>query len=438
MYQAVIQESISLFFAFLFFWHDEFVIDITNIMPVYEYKCLDRKGKTSKGIIDAGSESTARIKLRSSGLYPVFIGEADGRREAGGGKEKSFSIFSRIGSDEISVMTRQLATLLGAGVPMVQALDSLVEQTANKALQRVLAQIKVSVNEGNTLSSALMEHPKLFSSIYANMVRAGEASGSLDIVLEKLADFSEKQEALRGRLRAALVYPVFMAVIGSAILFVLLTYIVPNITKVFADMDKVLPMPTLFLLGVSSFLRAYWWVVAGAGAAGVFGIRWLLGRPYGRRVWDLLKLKIPIIGPVVRKIILARFASTLESLLGSGVELVTSMGIVRTLVNNVHIDEVLDETVSQIQKGQNIADSLSSSRWFPPMFVQMIAVGEQSGNLENMLGKMAKSYEREVDTAVQAMTSLLEPIMIVVMGAAVGFVVLSILLPIFEMNQMVG
>jgi len=278
----------------------------------------------------------------------------------------------------------------------------------------------------------------MFSSIYANMVRAGEASGSLDVVLEKLADFSEKQEALKGRLRAALVYPVFMAVIGCAILFVLLTYIVPNITKVFTDMDKALPLPTLFLLGVSGFLRTYWWMVAVVGAAGAFGIHWLLGRSYGRRVWDLLKLKVPVIGPVVRKIILARFASTLESLLGSGVELVTSMGIVRTLVNNVHIDEVLDETVSQIEKGQNIADSLASSRWFPPMFVQMIAVGEQSGNLENMLGKMAKSYEREVDTAVQAMTSLLEPIMIVVMGAAVGFVVLSILLPIFEMNQMVG
>lgn len=407
-------------------------------MPVYEYKCIDRKGKNSKGIIDAESEASARSKLRSAGQYPVFVRRAENRWKTKGGNGRSFGFFERVGSDEISVMTRQLATLLGAGVPMVQALDSLVDQTANKAFKRVLAEIKVSVNEGNTLSSALMDHPKLFSSIYANMVRAGEASGSLDVVLEKLADFSEKQEALKGRLRGALVYPLFMAVIGCAILFVLLTYIVPNITKVFTDMDKVLPTPTLFLLSVSGFLRAYWWLLVLAGIVGGLGTGWLLRQPYGRRSWDLIKLKTPIIGPVIQKIILARFSSTLESLLESGVGLVTSIGIVRTLVNNVHIDEVLDETVQQIEKGQSIADSLSSSPWFPPIFVQMIAVGEQSGSLERMLGKMAGAYEREVDTAVQAMTSLLEPVMIVVMGVAVGFVVLSILLPIFEMNQMVG
>jgi general secretion pathway protein F len=407
-------------------------------MPVYEYKSIDRKGQNSKGIIDAESEASARSKLRSSGQYPVSV-----RKVVSGWKEKGwtkgFSVFFQsVGSDEISIMTRQLATLLGAGVPMVQALGILVEQTASKALKRVLAEIKVSVNEGSTLSSALMEHPKLFSTIYANMVRAGEASGSLDVVLEKLADFSEKQEALKGRLRAALVYPLFMAVIGCAILFVLLTCIVPNITKVFADMEKVLPTPTLFLLSVSGFLRVYWWGLVVVGIAGGMGMRWLLGQSYGRRLWDLIKLKTPIIGPVIRKLILARFSSTLESLLKSGVELVTSISIVRSLVNNVYIDEVLEEAVLQIQKGRNIADSLSSSPWFPPMFVQMIAVGEQSGSLDSMLGKMARAYEREVDTAVQAMTSLLEPIMIVAMGVAVGFVVLSILLPIFEMNQMIG
>jgi len=407
-------------------------------MPVYEYQALDKKGKNIKGIVDAVSESQARSKLRSSGRYPVSIRESRSRSSSAEKKVSTVGFFERVGSEEISVMTRQLATLLGAGIPLIQALSSLVDQTDNSVLKKVIAQIKESVNEGNTLTQAIGEHPKLFSSIYVNMVRAGEASGSLDVVLEKLADFGEKQEALKGRLRAALVYPVFMAFIGTAILFVLITYIVPNITQVFNEMDKVLPAPTLFLLALSDFLKNYWWGLLFGGGIAIVSIRWFVEKPYGRNLWDLVKLKSPVIGPVIRKVILARFASTLGSLLGSGVELMTAMKIVRTLVNNVHVGLVIDEAMVQIQKGENMADSLSSSEWFPPMFVQMIAVGEQSGNLEEMLKKVAKAYEREVETAIMGMTSLIEPIMIVAMGAAVGFVVLSILLPIFEMNQMIG
>ncbi|OEU51189.1 MAG: type II secretion system protein GspF [Desulfobulbaceae bacterium S3730MH12] len=407
-------------------------------MPVYEYKALDKKGKNIKGILDATSESQARSKLRTSGQYLVSIRESRSRSGPTGKKVGGIGLFERVKPEEISVMTRQLATLLGAAIPLVQALNSLVDQTRNSTLKKVIAQIKESVNEGNTLTQAIGEHPKLFSSIYVNMVRAGEASGSLDVVLEKLADFAEKQEALKGRLRAALIYPIFMAFIGTAILFVLITYIVPNITQVFNEMDKVLPGPTLFLLGLSDFLKRYWWGLLIGAAGAVIGIRWFVEKPYGRNLWDLVKLKSPVIGPVIRKVILARFASTLGSLLGSGVELMTAMKIVRTLVNNVHVGRVIDEAMVQIQKGENMADSLSSSEWFPPMFVQMIAVGEQSGNLEVMLKKVAKAYEREVETAIMGMTSLIEPIMIVAMGAAVGFVVLSILLPIFEMNQMIG
>ncbi len=229
-----------------------------------------------------------------------------------------------------------------------------------------------------------------------------------------------------------------MAVIGTAILFVLITYIVPNITQVFSDMDKVLPLPTLFLITLSDILKDYWWVLLAAGFFMVAGVRWFVQTLYGRSLWDKVKLRSPVVGSVIRKVLLARFASTLGSLLGSGVDLMTSMKIVRTLIDNVHVAEVIDEAMLQIQKGQNMADSLSSSEWFPPMFVQMIAVGEESGSLEGMLKKVAKAYEREVETAIMGMTSLIEPIMIVAMGAAVGFVVLSILLPIFEMNQMIG
>jgi general secretion pathway protein F len=407
-------------------------------MPVFEYRALDAKGKNIKGIMDADSESQARTKLRSQGKYPVSITVSRDKQNRAGGQGVGLGLLDRVKSEEISVMTRQLATLVGAGIPLVQALDSLIDQTRNSVLKKVIAQIKGSVNEGNSLTNALGEHPKLFSSIFINMVRAGEASGALDIVLERLADFSEKQEALKGRLRAALIYPIFMAVIGSAILFILITYIVPNITQVFDEMDRVLPLPTLFLIGLSDFLKMYWWVVLIFLALIFLGLRYVVQQPFGRSLWDLVKLKAFIVGPVAQKVILARFSSTLGSLLESGVGLMTSMQIVRTLVSNVHVARVIDEAMEQVQKGQSMTSALSDSEWFPPMFVQMIAVGEQSGSMEAMLEKVSKAYEREVETAIMGMTSLIEPIMIAAMGMAVGFVVLSILLPIFEMNQMIG
>jgi len=407
-------------------------------MPVFEYKALDSAGKNIKGIIDAENEAQARSRLRSSGKYPITI--KLGNPRSGGSVDTSNSVgfFERIKDEEIHIMTRQLATLVGAGIPLVQSLSSLVDQSANPALKRVIAEVREKVNEGSTLTRALGEHPKLFSNIYVNMIRAGEASGSLSVVLERLADFGEKQQALEGRLRAALIYPIFMAIIGSAILFILVTYVVPNITQVFSDMGKVLPWPTRFLINLSGFLGTYWWVVLGGLALSIIGIRYFFSLPPGRAFWDLVKLKAPIIGPVVRKVVLARFASTLGSLLNSSVGLLTSMQIVKTLIDNVQVAAVLDEAMDHIEKGKSMTAALSGSPWFPPMFVQMISVGEQSGNLEGMLEKVSTSYERDVETAILGMTSLIEPIMIVGMGAAVGFVVLSILLPIFEMNQLVG
>lgn len=407
-------------------------------MSVFEYRALDAKGKNIKGIIDANSEALARTRLRSQGKYPVSITLSTNKQGSAGVGRQWFGLFQRIKPGEVSNITRQLATLMGAGIPLVQSLESLIEQTRNPALKKVVAQIKDSVNEGNTLTSALGEHPGLFSSIFINMVRAGEASGSLDIVLERLAEFTEKQEALKSKFQAALVYPVFMAFIGTAILFILITYIVPNITQVFDEMDKVLPLPTLFLISLSDFLKSYWWILPILFVILLSGIRLFIRQDFGRRIWDLIKLKTPVTGIVVQKIILARIASTLGSLLDNGVGLMASMQIIRTLVNNVHIAHVIDDAMKQIEKGQSMTVSLGDSPWFPPMFVQMVAVGEQSGNLESMLKKVSRAYERDVETAIMAMTSLLEPAMIVLMGLAVGFVVLSILLPIFEMNQMIG
>jgi general secretion pathway protein F len=406
-------------------------------MPVYEYKALDQRGRNLKGIIEADSESQARAKLRSGSKYPVSLKESRVKAGATSQTWLSTSLFNRISSEEVYVITRQLATLHGAGIPLDTALSSLVDQTRNTALKKVMAQIKGKVSEGKTLAQSMGEHPKLFPHIFINMIRAGEESGSLSVVLEQLADFSEKQQALKGRLRAALYYPVFMAFIGTAILFILITYIVPNITQVFKDMEQTLPLPTLFLIGFSSFLKNYWWALLGGGLVAVMLLRMFINTVRGRSLWDLIKLRMPIIGPVAQKIILARFASTLASLNHSGVEFMVAMRIVRTLVNNVRIAEVVDAAMEHVQRGQSMTVALAASPWFPPMFVQMIAVGEQSGSLEVMLNKVAEAYERDVETAVKGMTSLLEPMMITAMGLAVGFIVISILLPIFEMNQMI-
>lgn len=406
-------------------------------MPVYEYKALDKKGKSCKGLLDADSESSARSKLRRSGKYPVNI-----RKSLSSRKDKKQTLFGRalferIKPDEIHIITRQLATLLGAGIPLINALASLIEQSTNPPLKRVLASIRDSVNEGSTLTNALSQHPKLFSNIYINMVRSGEASGSLDVVLERLADFGENQKALHAKFKAALVYPIFMAVIGTGILLFLISYIVPNITQVFVDMERALPLPTRILIFTSNLLRDYWWLGVLLLASLVTLTRLFLAKPAGRRIWDKIKLSSPIIGSVNRKIILARFASTLGSLLNSGVPLITSLQIVSSLVNNSLVGEVIDGAMEKIKKGKNMSSALGSSIWFPPLFLQMIAVGEQSGQLETMLDKVASAYEREVESAIMGMTALIEPIMISAMGAAVGFVVLSILLPIFEMNQMI-
>lgn len=406
-------------------------------MPVYDYKAITKDGKKMAGLVEAETENLAKAKLRSAGHYPVSL-KVSNKSNTSSQQFNLSQLLERIGSEEIHTFTRQLATLLDAGIPLLSALDAIAEQAENQGLKKVLFKIKESVNEGQSLADSLADNPRLFSSIYVNMIRAGEASGTLDMVLERLADFGESQQALSGKLRAALVYPIFMGIIGTAILFLLITYIVPNITQVFNDMDKALPTPTLLLLALSHALISYWWVLLIIAACIVMSVKAALKQPWGRSWGDLFKLKVPIIGSVVQKVILARFAATLGSLLKSDVDLITSLQIVHALVNNCHIAAVIQKTIDDVRKGNSMTKSLSASPWFPPMLVQMIGVGEQSGSMGKMLDKAAEAYQREVETAVTAMTSLIEPIMIAGMGIAVGFVVLSILLPIFEMNQMIG
>jgi general secretion pathway protein F len=407
-------------------------------MPVYEYTALDSAGKNLKGILDADSAMAARQKLRGSGKFPVEVKETSTKpKDAASGPVSISTLFKRVRPAELSASTRQLSILLGAGVPLVGALEALIGQLTNPLMKKIMSEIKESVNEGNSLAFSLSQHPKVFSQIYINMVRAGEASGSLDLVLDRLAEFSEHQAALRGRFMAALAYPVFMFFVGSLVLFFLVTFVVPNITKVFTDMKQALPVPTLALMGVSNFLKSFWWLVLLVGVVGVIAVRRIVKTPKGERLWDEAKLRSPIFGPINIKTAMGRFGRTLGSLLQSGVPLLTALKIVRSIVNNILLAEVIDHSMEEIGSGTSLAASVGRSRWFPPMAVQMISVGEQSGELENMLAKIADVYEREAESRILALTSMLEPVMILLMGVVVGFIVISILLPIFEMNQMI-
>jgi general secretion pathway protein F len=407
-------------------------------MPVYEYTALDKAGKSKTGIIDADSAVVARQKLRGTGIFPVEVKETAARpKDQPAGQVTVSTLFKRVRPGELSVVTRQLSTLLGAGITLVSALEALITQVANPLLKKIMAQIKESVNEGNSLAFSLSQHPKVFSQIYINMVRAGEASGSLDLVLDRLAEYSEHQQALRGRVKTALAYPIFMFFIGTMVLLFLVTVVVPQITKVFSDMHQALPLPTLILISVSGFLKGFWWLLLAGLVVAIILLKQFRKTPKGTYIWDEIKIRVPIFGSISLRLALARFGRTLGNLLDSGVPLLTALEIVRNIVNNVLISDVVDNAMDEIQAGKSLAAPLSRSTWFPPMAVQMISVGEQSGELEKMLGKIADIYEREAESRITVMTSMLEPIMILVMALVVGFMLISILLPIFEMNTLI-
>jgi len=407
-------------------------------MPVFEFTALDAKGKTTSGIIDADSAQAARQKLRSAGKFPVSIGEA---QEVQTKKtRKGFSPaawFSRVKPSDVALTTRQLATLIGAGFPLVSALDALLPQTNSHALKRILARVKDLIVEGNSFAHALSKFPGIFPPIYINMVRAGETSGTLEIVLERLAEITEKQQALSNRIQASLAYPVFMLFFGAVVLFILLTYIVPTITSIFTDMKQVLPTPTRVLIGLSAFFKGYWWVILLGLVATAMAVRQFRKTEKGRRWSDSTILKMPVFGNLIRKLAVARFSRTLGSLLENGVTMLIALDIVKNIVGNIQIADTVTQAAEEVGKGKSLWLSLSEGRVFPMLSIQMVQVGEQSGELEKMLYKVADVFENEVETTILRLTSYLEPVMILVMGCVVGFIVLSICLPIFEMNQLI-
>jgi general secretion pathway protein F len=405
-------------------------------MPVYDYTALDGDGRRKKGAVDAGSIFAARQKLRELNVFPVEIAEtSESRRENGA---DGAGLLQRVGLQETSAMTRQLATLIGAGLPLVPSLAALVSQIRNSLLRAAVVRIREEVNEGNSFAGSLSHYPKIFPPFYINMVRAGEASGTMSLVLERLADFLESQQTIRGKIRSALAYPIFMFVIGSGVLFFLVTFVVPNITHIFEEMHQTLPAITVFLIVVSGFLKSFWWVIAVVVIAGIGGIRYAVKKTeQGRRFWDKMKLNIPLFGVLNRKIAVARFSRTLGTLLQSSVPLLSALEIVKNIVDNRLVADEIKRVAKDVEEGQSLSAPLAKNEFFPAIAVEMIAVGETSGNVEKMLFKVADAYEKEVEANIVMITSLLEPLMILAMGAVVGFIVVSILLPIFEMNQLV-
>lgn len=404
-------------------------------MPVYEYTALDKEGRQISGLIDAESPAAARQKIRGQDQYPIGLAGAD---------QAAFSLKRLMRSGpafrqkrQIPLFTRQLATLLSAGIPLVPALNGLIEQGDDPALGIVLAGLREAVQEGQPLSAALAGHPGLFSPIFINMVRAGEASGTLPLVLTQLADFGEREQGLQSRIRAALLYPLFLALSGAAMLVLLLTVVLPKITAVFAESEQALPLATTLLMQLSAGLRHFWLPLLVVLAALGCGLHRFLKSEAGKRRWHRLQLRLPFVGPLRKKQAAARFARALASLVHAGVPLVDALAIVSNLSGNVLIGEGIRAACGTLEKGQSLAAHFRSQDWCPPMLTQMMAVGEQSGALDELLAKAAEHLERELEAKIMGLTTLIEPVMILVMGLVVAFLVAAVLLPVFEMNQLV-
>jgi len=406
-------------------------------VAVYEYRGLDQAGRDIKGIIDADSPRLARTKLRRSGIFPTEILTDRHTKKSVVEGVSIGTLFGRIRIQEISIMTRQMATLVGAGLPIVEALNALIDQTENVRLKKVITQVRENVNEGSSLADAMSRFPKVFSELYVNMINAGESSGALDIVLKRLADFMENQVMLRNKVLSTLSYPIILVIVGIAILTFLLVSVVPKVVSIFDDLRQALPLPTVILIAVTDFLRDYWWILVLVVAGSILALRQYAVTGKGRQLYNRIILKIPITGRLLRIIATTRFARTLAILLNSGIPLLQSMDIAKAVVNNAVISDAIESANEGIREGESIAEPLRRSKVFPPMVTHMIAVGEKTGELEQMLFKISEAYENEVETTISRMTSLLGPIVIVVLGGIVLFIVLAILLPMIEMNQII-
>ena len=414
-------------------------------MPVYEYRGFSKAGKAANGIIDADNAKMARSRLRAQGVFPTDMHEQKkGRRTRGEGLNVEIDFakyFQFISHRDITILTRQLATLIGASIPMAESLSALVDQTEKPALKIILSEVKERVNEGSTLADAMSKHPKVFDNLYVQMVRAGERSGALDLVMKRLADYREAQNKMRGKVISAMIYPSLMSVVGGLILVGLFYFVVPRMKSMVESMaggKDTLPFISKIVFFVGDVAVSGWscaFVVVLCIAVVV--LRYWIANG-GARYWDMFKLKIPIFGKVGRMVAVSRFCRTLSTLLISGVPIIGALEIVKKVVGNLLVEEAVQKAAENIQEGQSISVPLRRSGQFPPMVTHMIAIGERTGELENMLSNVADAYDTEVASTIEAATSLIAPLMIIMLGLAVLIIALGLLLPVATLTQNIG
>ena len=433
-------------------------------MPLFEYKAFTAKGKAASGMREADGPAELRAKLAKDGLFLTGFAEAGAKAGAKGASGKGAAgkagakagapagqgggilarevdlrqFFERVRPADIAVMTRQFGTLLKAGIPMTEALSALVEQQERPRLRAILSQVREKVREGGALGDALAEHPKVFSNLYVNMVRVGEASGTLDIVLQRLADFLESSVRLRSKVTAAMIYPALMFGVAILLISMMMVFVIPRMVDLFKDMGGELPLLTRILIAVSNFFTQTWYIALPLIAGAIWYFRRWRRTEAGHEKWDRFTLRVPIFGPVVRLVAVSRFARTLATLLTSSVPVLSSLEIVKTIVNNVILARAIEEAKLAVREGESLAGPLQKSGLFPPMMTHMIAIGEKTGQLEEMLGNVADAYDAEVDARVTTLTAVLEPVMIVGMGIMVAFLVFAVLMPMLKMNEVIS
>ena len=402
-------------------------------MPLYDFKAIGANGKSQRGTIDAENAKAARVKLKKQGFSVTEITEKTAARPNQGGAISFFG--SRVPQAEVTTMTRQLASLVKANIPLVEALNALVEQIELPALKVVVAQVRQDVNEGSSLAKAVGKHPKVFDNVFINMIEAGESSGTLGLVLIRLADLKEAQMRLRGKIISGMTYPTLMMFVAIGLMIAIFTFVIPKLAQIFEQMNKEMPPLTAFLISMSTFIIDYWYALL----AGTFTTAWLFFRwkssPTGRPKWDSITLKIPVVGNLVRIIAITRFAGTMGTLLGSGVPILSAMNIAKNLVGNIPIANAIQNARENITEGQSIAEPLRKSGMFPPVVIHMISIGEKTGELPEMLRNVASTYEEQVNTKIEGLTSLLEPLMIIGMGGVVAVIVLSIFVPLLDISN---
>jgi len=407
-------------------------------MSIYLYRATDSSGKVVNGSLNADGEKAVVSQLHQMGLIPIRITLSKGN----GGRfnldisSQILSVFKGVSSRDVLVFTQDLATLLQSGLPVDRALSILIDAAEKEKMKEIVGSILKTVQGGGYLSDALAKHPRVFTTFYVNMVRAGEVGGVLESVLQRLGEFLESSQDLKDYIKSAMVYPIFLVSVGGLSIIILLTFVIPKFSVMFADMGQAIPLSTRFLLGFSETLRSYWWIILGGIGVIFFFLRRYVNTPAGRLKLDRKKMNLPVTGELVKKAEVARFARTLGTLTKSGVPILQALMLVKDIMGNRVIATSMEEVYDRVKEGERLSRPLSDSRIFPSLAIQMITVGEETGKLDSMLLRVAENYEKMVKDMVKRFISFLEPAMILAMGLVVGFVVISMLMAIFSMNEM--